>query len=57
MDPAYLEKQAKNNNGVTSTLIRQNLCDRTVDAKGIKTKDSNETVREFLTMITKTMQN
>ena len=29
------------------------LFDRTVDAKGMKTKDSKETVRAFFTMITK----
>ena len=32
-------------------LVHQDLLDRTVDAKGTKTKDSKETVRVFLTMI------
>ena len=41
------------NNGVKYFLVRQDLFDRTVDAKGMKTKDSKETVRAFLTMITK----
>ena len=54
MDLAYVDKLAKDNNGVKYLLVRQDLFDRTVDAKGMKTKDSKETVRAFLTMITKT---
>ena len=50
---AYFEKLATDNNGVKYLLVRQDLFDRTVDAKGRKTKDSKETVRAFLTMITK----
>ena len=53
MDLAYVDKLAKNNNGVKYILVRQNLFDRTVDAKRMKTKDSRETLRAFLTMITK----
>ena len=53
MDLAYVDKLAKDNNGVKYLLVRQNLFDRTVDAKGMKTKDTKETVRSFLTMITK----
>ena len=53
MDLAYVDKLAKDNNGVKYLLVRQDLFDRTVDAKGKKTKDSKETVRAFLTMITK----
>ena len=53
MDLAYVDKLAKDNNGVRYFLVRQDLFDRTVDAKGMKTKDSKETVRAFLTMITK----
>ena len=53
MDLAYVDKLAKDKNGVKYLLVRQNLFDRTVDAKGMKTKDSKETVRAFLTMITK----
>ena len=53
MDLAYVVKLAKENNGVKYLLVRQDLFDRTVDAKGMKTKDSKETVRAFLTMITK----
>ena len=50
---AYVDKLAKDNNGVKYLLVLQDLFDRTVDAKGMKTKDSKETVRAFLTMITK----
>ena len=52
-DLAYVDKLAKDNNGVNYLLVRQDLFDRTVDAKGMKTKDSKETVHAFLTMITK----
>ena len=53
MDLAYVDKQDKDNNGVNCILVRQDLFDKTVDAKGMKTKESKETVRAFLTMITK----
>ena len=53
MDLAYVDKLAKDNNGVEYLLVRQDQIDRTVDAKGMKTKDSKETVSAFLTMITK----
>ena len=53
MDLAYDDKLAKDNNGVKYLLVRQDLFDRTVDAKGMNTKDSKEAVRAFLTMITK----
>ena len=47
------DKLAMETNGVKYLLVRQDLFDRTVDAKGMKTKDSQETIRVFLTMITK----
>ena len=50
---AYVDKLAKVNNGGKYLLVSQNLFDRTVDAKGKKTKDSKETVRAILTRITK----
>ena len=50
MDLAYVDKPAKDNNGVKYLLVRQDLFDRTVDAKRMKTKNSKETVRAFLTM-------
>ena len=53
MDLAYVDKLAKNNNGVKYLLVRQDLFDRTVDAKRKKTKDCKETVRAFLSRITK----
>ena len=53
MDLAYVVKLAKDNNGVKYLLVRHDLFDRTVDAKGMKTKDSKERARAFLTMITK----
>ena len=53
MDLAYVDKLAKDNKGVTYLLVRQDLFDRTVDAKGMKTKDSKETVRAFCSLITK----
>ena len=53
MDLAQVDKPAKDNNGVKYLLVRQDQFDRTVDAKGMKTKDSKGTVRAFLSMITK----
>ena len=43
MDMAYVDELAKDGNGVMCLLVRQDLFDRTVDAKGMKTKDSKET--------------
>ena len=53
MDLAYVDKLAKESNGVRYLLVRQDLFDRTVNAKGMKTKDSKETVKTFSSMITK----
>ena len=53
MNLAYVDKLAKENNGVKYLLVRQDLFDRTVNAKGMKTKDSQETVKAFSSMITK----
>ena len=53
MDLAHLDKLAEDNNGVKYLLVRQDLFDRTVGAKAMKTKNSEETVRSFLSMITK----
>ena len=52
MDLAYVDKLAKDNNGVKQVIVCQDLFDRTDGAKGMKT-NSNETIRAFLTMITK----
>ena len=51
MNLAYVDKQAKDNNGLKYVLVRQELFDGTVDAERMKTKESNETLR-FSLMIT-----
>ena len=53
MNLAYVDKLTNVDSGVKFFLVRQDLFDRTVDAKRMKRKDSKETVRAFLTMITK----
>ena len=53
MEPAYVDKLGKNNNGVEYLIVLDDLFDRNVDTKGTKTQDSTETVRAFATMITK----
>ena len=53
MDLAYVDKLANENNSVKYVLGRQDLFDRTVNGKGMKTKDSQETVKAFSSMITK----
>ena len=53
MDLAYVDKLVKDDNCVKYLLVFQDLFDRTVDAKGMRTTDSKETVRAFLTKITK----
>ena len=53
VDLAYVDKLANDNNGVKCLLARQDLFDRTVDAKGKKTESSKETFPIFLTMIAK----
>ena len=50
MDFAYVDKLAKENNGVKYLLVRQDLF---LNAKEMKTKDSQETVKAFSSMITK----
>ena len=47
MDLAYVDKLAKDSNGVKYLSVRPDLFDRTVEAKGMKTKDSKGTVRAF----------
>ena len=53
MDLAYVDKIAKDNKGVKYFLFRQNLFDKTPGAKILKTKESKETVRALLNLITK----
>ena len=50
---AYVDKLAKDKNGVKYLLVHQDLFDRTVDAKVMTTKDSKETVKTFSQKITK----
>ena len=52
MDLAYVDKLAKVNNGVKYLLVRPDLFDGTVDAKGMKTKNTKETVCAISSMIT-----
>ena len=52
IDLAYVVKLAKVNSGL-KYLVRLDLFDRTVNAKGMKTKDSPETVKSCASMITK----
>ena len=53
MDLAYVDKLAKEDNSVKYLLVRQDLFGRTVNAKGMKAKDYQETVKAFSSMITK----
>ena len=53
MNFAYVDKLAKKNNVVKYLLVRQDLFDKTVNAEGMETKDSYETVKAFSSMITK----
>ena len=53
MDLAHVDKLAKEKNGVKYLLVRQDLFDRTVNAGGMKTKESQETVEAFSFMIRK----
>ena len=53
MDVANVDKLANDHKTMKYLLVRKDSLDRTVDAKGMKTKDPIETVRAFLTMITK----
>ena len=53
MDLAYNYKPAKDDIGVKKLIVRQDLFDRTVDAKKMKTKDSKEPVKIISKLITK----
>ena len=48
-----MDKLAKDNNGVNYSLVRQDMFDRTVDAKRMKTKGSKKPPKIFSKMITK----
>ena len=47
MNLEFVDKLAKDNNGVKFLLVPQDMFDRTVDANWIKTKNSEETVKFF----------
>ena len=53
MDLAYVDKLAKNNRGIKYLLVRQDVFDKTIDVRGLKTKDAKEALRVFAQMITK----
>ena len=52
MDLAYVDKLAKDNRGIMYLLVRQDVFDRTIDVRGLKTKDSKEALRPIAQMIT-----
>ena len=53
MDLAYVDKLAKDNDRVKYLLVRHDLFDRTLDAKGMNIKHSKEKDKTFSKMITK----
>ena len=53
MDFAFVDNLAKEKSGVKDLLVREDLSDRAVDAKESQTKDSQEPVTAFSTMLTK----
>ena len=53
MDLAYVDKLAKDNRGIKYLLVRQDVFDKTIDVRGLKTKDTKEALRAFTQMITK----
>ena len=53
IDFAYVDNLAREINGIKFSLVRQDLFGRTVNAKGMKTKDSQETVKTFSSKVTK----
>ena len=53
LDLAYNDKLAKDNNGVKCLLVRQDLFDRIIDARGTQTKESKETVKTCSKVITR----
>ena len=53
LELAYVDKLAEDNNGEKYLLVRKiKVFDRTVDAKGVKTKDSMERLETFSKIIT-----
>ena len=52
-NPSYVETEAKDINVVNYLLVGPDLFDRTIDANGMKIKDSKETARALLSITTK----
>ena len=52
MEKAYVDELANDKDVVKYLLVRQYVFDRTIDAKGLNTRDSMKKVRVFLTMMT-----
>ena len=55
MDLAYFDKLAKGNHDVNYLLVRQDMFDRAIDAKGRKNKASKETFMYFWLWLQKRM--
>ena len=53
MDFGFVDKLAKDNNGVKYLLVCRDMFDKTVDVRQMKTQDSKETVKIFSEMISK----
>ena len=53
LDRAYVDELVKDNNSVNYSLVRQDVFDCTVDAKGMGTKVFKEMFGAFLTLIDK----
>ena len=53
MDLAYVDNLVKEKNSVKCLLVRQDLFDRNVNAKGMKKKESQESLDAFLSNVTK----
>ena len=47
MDMAFVDNLAKDNNGLKYLLVLEDMFDRMVDAKGMKTKDSKKLLNFF----------
>ena len=47
MDLANVDKLAKDNRGIKHLILRKDLFEKTMDVRGLKTKDSNEAVSPF----------
>ena len=47
MDVAKVDKLAKNKKDIKSSLVRQHLFKRKVDANGVKIKDSKGTIEHY----------